>query len=90
MDHLPYRCEFGYMCQQHVDFATFDEALLFYRGYAAAKKLTDHALRQSSIRPFDDGPRIVNTDNIDQADDAKPWAYAGLTEAEWDEVQGVE
>lgn len=75
---FPYRVEFGYMCQQHADFATFVEALAYYRGY---KKGSPY------LRPE---IRLINHTNLDGADDAKPWAQYGLTEAEWDEVQAVE
>lgn len=75
----PYRVEFGYQCQQHVDFATFGEALAFAKGFAAA----DSDRMGRSVR-------LINHTNIDGADDAKPWAQHGLTEAEWDEVQAVE
>lgn len=84
---FPYRCEFGYMCQQHVDFATFGEALAFYRGYRAMQK---QEFGDKWGPSFHDGPRLINHTNLDGADDAKPWAQLGLTEAEWDEVQAVE
>lgn len=74
----PYAVQFGPGCQQSETFATFGEALAYLRGYNEARD------------EYSEPPRIVNTANIDQAEDAKPWAYAGLTEAEWDVLKEYE
>jgi hypothetical protein len=74
---FPYRCEYGYMCQSRVDFATFAEALAYYRGFRRGS-----CLNRPEIR-------IINHTNIDGADDAKPWAQAGLTEDEWEQIENL-
>jgi hypothetical protein len=75
---LCYEVQFGYMCRQSAKFATFAEALAFLRGYNEARDVQ-----------YSNAPRIVNTDNIDGADDASPAAQHGLTADEWERVQEV-
>jgi hypothetical protein len=77
---LCYEVQFGWSCEEKEAFATFDDALLFYRGYHAANHREDDA---------SEGCRIVNTDNIDGADDASSAAQHGLTADEWERVQEV-
>src|SRR5690349_21041802 len=80
---FPYRVEFGYMCKSRVDFATFEEALAFYRGFSEAID------RYGNHHAPEDGPRLINHTNIDGADDASSAAQHGLTADEWERVQEV-
>ena len=83
---LPFQVQYGAYLSDHVDFATFEEALTFYVGYTRCQQqftLTDRR------RIGDDGPSLVNIDNIDGAEDASAAAQHGLTAEEWERVQEV-
>jgi hypothetical protein len=82
---LPYEVQFGYCCNEKVAFASFDFALTFLRGYLSCLRTNGRADDSS-----DDGPRIVNVDNIDGADDAGEAARHGLTIAEWEALQDAD
>jgi hypothetical protein len=83
---LPYRCEFGYMCQSRVDFAKFDEALAFLRGFMTSRIQSFPSVAHAKYGcPI----RLINHTNIDGADDASPAAQHGLTADEWERVQEV-
>lgn len=69
----PYAVQYGPACSESATFATFGEALAFYRGYWAA------LMSQPSIVPSGAQCRIVNTDRLDGAEDGNP---SGLTEDE--------
>lgn len=85
-ESFPYQVQYGYCCREHTDFATFELALAFYRGY-----LESGRQRRSDPERLlnDDGPRLVNTDNIDGAEDSSAASQHGLTTEEWDRVQEV-
>jgi len=83
---FPYEVQFGHCCNQKAAFASFELALAFYRGYERAQV----AHWNNNSARTDDGPRIVNVDNIDGADDAGEAAQHGLTAAEWEQLQDRE
>ena len=89
MSAFPYELQFGYCCNEKIAFATFAEALAAYRGYLARAK---NSRREGSSREncfSDDGPRLVNIDNIDGAEDSSAASQHGLTAEEYEQVQEV-
>ena len=78
-----YHVEFGYCLQEFEAFATFEEALVFYRGYLTAQ------MKHCEGPSLDAGPKLVNPDNIDGAEDASVAAQHGLTRDEWERVEAV-
>jgi hypothetical protein len=82
-ERKPYAVQFGFQCEQSETFATFAEALLFFRGYLEAVRIE----RGSKVPPCrQDGPRIVNTDRHDGSEDGN---YGGLTQEEREAVEEV-
>jgi hypothetical protein len=77
----PYRVEHGRGLEAFGEFATFAEALAYFQGV--------HWGYFYSNATGGVEARIVNTDNIDGADDASPAAQHGLTEQEWERVQEI-
>ena len=75
-----YRVEYGWCCEEGSDFATFEEALTFYKGFLAG--FGGHGIKGESFR-------LVNPDNIDGAEDASAAAQHGLTRSEWEQVEAV-
>ncbi len=75
---LSYEVRYGDNLSDRIAFASFELALAFYRGYNIGNNYAGHA---------DDGPTLVNADNIDGADDSSPAAQRGLTQAEFDAVE---
>lgn len=82
-----YEVQFGYMCRERAAFTSFELALAFYRGYLQCK---GHNGLRGYAHVLDDGPRLVNVDNIDGAPDASPAAQHGLTAAEWEQLENAE
>lgn len=84
--HLPYQVQYGYALEEHEAFATFDEAMTFYKGYLACQSQFTVLYKKAG---GDDGPSLVNIDNIDGAEDASAAAQHGLTAEQWERVQEV-
>jgi hypothetical protein len=80
---LCYEAQFGFQCEHITAFATFPEALLFYRGYVACSKEREDEEGPSGL---DYGPRIVNTDRADGSEDGNP---SGLTQEEREAIEEV-
>lgn len=82
---FPYRVEYGYMCQEHTDFATFELALAFYRGYRTCLKENG----ESDYAKIEGGPRLIDIDNMDGAEDSSAASQHGLTAEEYEQVQNA-
>lgn len=81
MSAFPFRVEFGYSLAEGVNFATFELALAFYRGFVMA---VDSVAEQ----PKRHQPRLVNIDNLDGSEDARNGG-TGLTDEEREAVEEI-
>jgi len=79
-ERFPYRVEFGHYMALSEPFATFPEALAFYRGYNTAK----YSLAE---QPQKHDCRIINTDMADGSEDGRA---DGLTDDEREAIQNAE
>lgn len=75
-EETPYEVQYGYHCARTAQFATFDLALAFYRGYIAARDYLAEEPRKHSVR-------IVNTAKHDGG------KHHGLTEDERAAIEEV-
>jgi hypothetical protein len=78
---MSYEVRYGYCNIERSRFASFAESLAFLRGLYIGQSQGRDVWRNH--------PELVNTDNIDGADDASPAAQHGLTADEWERVQEV-
>lgn len=87
VSRLPYAVQYGPACSESATFATFGEALAFWRGFNAGKSYRITSVDPAKLFGHDDGPRIVNTDRLDGAEDGNP---SGLTEDEREQLREAE